>query len=196
MANYGSFSGRPKTEWLDDTGSDRSMSLIEDFWYDDPKGRRWLAPKGSIINGASIPESLWIIVGTPYAGAYRRASVVHDVACETSSILREEADTMFYWACRAGGCSFSHASLLYTGVRIGAYVFPTEFADSMPEGIPGDDAFALGARRVPELLRETTTIDRQQVAKYNEIAEELRDLDDDFESVKNAIDKMLNEPRR
>jgi hypothetical protein len=129
-----------------------------------------------------------------------REVIVAHRSCMTSHvkhhrILREEADTMFYWACRAGGCSFSHASLLYTGVRIGAYVFPTEYADSVPEGIPGDDAFALGARRVPELLRETT-MDRQQVAKYYEIAEKLRDLDDDFESVKNAVDKMLKAPRR
>lgn len=57
MSN-GTFSGNPKTEWLTEQGADRNMRMLEDFWYDDPAGRRWKAPKGSIVNGASIPEAL------------------------------------------------------------------------------------------------------------------------------------------
>lgn len=52
MSNHGSFSGNPKTEWLvDESGSDRSMRLLEDFWYLDPDGRRWPAPRGSVVDG-------------------------------------------------------------------------------------------------------------------------------------------------
>ncbi len=195
MANYGRFSGRPKTEWIDETGSDRAMSMIEDFWYEDPKGRRWLAPKDSIINGASIPESLWSIVGTPYTGGYRRASIVHDVACMTASILREDADTMFYWACLAGGCSLLHAKLLYAGVRIGAYVFPVEIAESVREPMPADDAFTFGVRGIPGVLRAETNKDRKEIAKYGEIADELRNTDDDFESIKKTVDQLLKTHR-
>ena len=97
------------------------MSLIEDFWYLDPNGRKWPAPKGSIINGASIPAPLWSTVGSPYTGDYRRASIVHDVACKDQTVNRKEADVMFYNACLAGGCSLAQAKLLYTGVRIGAW---------------------------------------------------------------------------
>lgn len=195
MANYGRFSGRPKTEWIDDTGADRAMRLIEDFWYEDPKGRRWLAPKTSIINGASIPESLWFIVGTPYTGGYRRASVVHDVACMTASILREDADTMFYWACLAGGCSFLHAKLLYAGVRIGAYAFPVETLAPIRESVPADDAFSFGARRLPLELRVETNKDRREIAKYEELAGELNKTDDDFESIKKTVDQLLKTHR-
>jgi len=51
------------------------MKLLEDFWYDDPKGRHWLAPMGSIINGASIPQALWSTVGSPYTDIPRNATI-------------------------------------------------------------------------------------------------------------------------
>jgi len=122
MANHGSFSGNPKTEWLEDTNQpDRDMSLLEKFSFTDPDGRIWPAPKGHVVNGASIPQPLWSIVGSPYTDDYRRASVVHDVACNTSGVKRKEADVMFFHACRAGGCGPVQARVLYAGVRIGAW---------------------------------------------------------------------------
>ncbi|MCX7004762.1 MAG: DUF1353 domain-containing protein [bacterium] len=122
MSNHGSFSGNPKTEWtVDDNGEDRNMVLLEDFSYIDPDGKKWNAPKGSVVNGASIPRPLWSTVGSPYTDDYRRASVVHDVACNSQTIPRKDADVMFYHACLAGGCSYSQANLLYAGVRVGAW---------------------------------------------------------------------------
>ncbi|BCS53643.1 hypothetical protein GSbR_07600 [Geobacter sp. SVR] len=65
---YGSFSGNPKTEWLTDSNDgDRDMLLLEDFWYDDPDEKRWMAPVGSVINGAGIPRPLWATIGSPVA---------------------------------------------------------------------------------------------------------------------------------
>lgn len=118
----GTFSGNPRTEWLSEAGADRNMALLEDFWYDDPAGRRWTAPAGSVVNGASIPAPLWSTVGSPYTGEYRRASIVHDVACDDPAVNRREADRMFYFACLAGGCTRAQARLLYAGVRIGAWL--------------------------------------------------------------------------
>ena len=118
----GTFSGNPKTEWLTEAGADRDMALLEAFWYDDPDGRRWTAPAGSVVNGASIPAPLWSAVGSPYTGEYRRASIVHDVACGDPGVDRREADRMFYFACLAGGCTAAQARLLYAGVRIGAWL--------------------------------------------------------------------------
>ena len=122
MNGTGSFSGNPKTEWLvDGSGADRNMALLEDFSYTDPDGRVWLAPQTSVVNGASIPPTLWGMVGSPYTGDYRRASIVHDVACGDPAVSRKDADVMFYYACLCGGCSWLHASMLYAGVRIGAW---------------------------------------------------------------------------
>lgn len=122
MSIHGSFSGDPKTEWLvDSIAPDRDMALLSDFSFTDPDGKRWPAPKGSVVNGASIPQPLWSTVGSPYTDDYRPASVVHDVACGTTGVPRKAADVMFFHACRAGGCGPVQARILYAGVRIGAW---------------------------------------------------------------------------
>lgn len=129
MSRHGTFTGNPRAEWLIDAqGDDRDMKLLDDFAFTDPQARVWPAPKGAIINGASIPNALWALVGSPYTGDYRRASVVHDVACGTPGVSRKEADVMFYHACRAGGCGAYQARVLYAGVRIGAWA-----SRSLPE---------------------------------------------------------------
>lgn len=118
------FSGEPEARWLTEARADRDMVLLEDFWFIDAKGRRWDAPKGSQVNGASIPRPLWTLVGSPYTGDYRRATIVHDIACEAAvgdDDLRRTADRMFFEACREGGCSLWDATVLYVGVRIGSW---------------------------------------------------------------------------
>lgn len=120
------FSADPRTRWITARDQpDRGMELIDDFWFDDRSGRRWTAPKGLVTDGASIPQALWTLVGSPFTGDYRRAALVHDQACKlaASAAERRSADRMFYEACRAGGCPVRDAVLLYLGVRIGAY-FP------------------------------------------------------------------------
>ena len=128
MATHGSFSAAPQATWLTAPADpeDRRMELLRDFWYKDPTGHTWNAPKGSIVDGASIPAALWSTVGSPYTGPYRRASIVHDVACVAADqatnpqAARAAADEMFYHACRAGGCPAWQARMLYLGVRMGA----------------------------------------------------------------------------
>ena len=119
--NHGRFSGNPKTEWLSENGADRRMRLLEEFWFEAPDGRRWSAPAESVVDGASIPAPLWSVVGSPFTGEYRRASIVHDIACDDPTVNRKAADRMFYHACLAGGCTLMQARLLYVGVRIGAW---------------------------------------------------------------------------
>ena len=121
--SHGEFSGDPRTYWVTEAGSDRHMRLLEEFWFRDPDGRVWRTPSDYWIDGASIPRALWTLVGSPYTGDYRRASVVHDKACDEAvgdPTARRAADRMFYHACRAGGCAVIEATLLYIGVRIGA----------------------------------------------------------------------------
>lgn len=177
------FSGNPRTEWLTDPYSpDRDMRLLEDFSYTDPSGKVWLAPAGSVINGASIPRALWSSVGSPYTDDYRNASVVHDVACDDASIPRKNADVMFYNACLTGGCSKSQAALLYAGVRIGAWV------SSRPTWQP--DLRELLIYRLPG---KKTDNEISIQSKFVEIANELKQLGDepDFDSVDRVIETGL-----
>jgi hypothetical protein len=123
---HGCFSGDPLTRWISVEGKpDRAMELLEDFVFQDATGTRWIAPAHYAVDGASIPRALWTLIGSPFTGDYRRASIVHDKACSDSrgdSAKRRAADRMFYRACRAGGSTVGDSMLLYLGVRIGALV--------------------------------------------------------------------------
>jgi len=117
----GQFINQVYCEWLVHDGPDRDVRLLEDFFYIDPNGKRWPAPKDSIVNGASIPWPLWNKwIGPPFVGNYRRASVVHDVACELREKIcksSQEAHRMFYDACLCGGVSKAKAKVMYWAVR-------------------------------------------------------------------------------
>jgi hypothetical protein len=112
-ANFGRFKGDVIALWLPDG---RNMQLIQRFAYIDPRGKEWVAPKDSIVNGASIPGFLWSSIGGPYEGQYRHASVVHDVACEEMTSKWEDVHKMFYEACRCGGVSDAKAKTMYYAV--------------------------------------------------------------------------------
>lgn len=176
----GSFSGDPVTQWLSGLGNDRNMQLLAEFWYDDPKGRRWTAPKDSIINGASIPRALWSSIGSPYIGDYRRASVVHDVACNDDHVARSDADEMFYYACLCGGCSVLQAKLLYAGVRIGASQKPvmlTMFAAPIIE---------------PVRLPNQKTVDELETrAQFTMLSLKLEKTGDSFEKTRDVVAAVL-----
>ncbi len=121
MAAY--FIGDVKTLWLvegeiGDDGPDRRMQLLEDFAFVDPNGVRWEAPAGHVIDGASIPRMLWSIAGDPYIGTYRRASVLHDVACDARTQPSKVVHRMFYDAMVADGTSAAQAVEFYTAVRL------------------------------------------------------------------------------
>ena len=180
--SHGQFSGNPSTEWMEDAGPDRNMRLLADFFFVDPDGRKWVASKDSVVNGASIPEALWSSVGSPYTGNYRRASIVHDVACDTATVSRAEADKMFYFACLAGGCSMLQAKLLYAGVRIGAWT-----SSLLPEGYVPE----VGALPEPKLPSQHTMNELVVRAKYTLIAQRLAGTADDFEAIKAAVDSEI-----
>lgn len=180
--SIGQFSGNPTTEWMEEPGPDRNMRLLADFTYVDPDGRKWLAPKNAVINGASIPEALWSSVGSPYTGDYRRASIVHDVACDTPAVSRAEADKMFYFACLAGGCSKLQAKLLYAGVRVGAWSTGTFAAIPAPEV-----TFAVKAR----LPNQHTPNELTVRAKYTLVAQRLAGVPDDFDAIEAAVSGEL-----
>ncbi len=112
------FEGEVKVQWLRHGGEDRMMQLLEAFVFVDDRGVRWVAPAGSIIDGASIPEMLWSTAGTPYIGDYRRATVLHDVACVARTHPSADVHRMFYDAMITDGVSTARALKMYTAVRL------------------------------------------------------------------------------
>jgi hypothetical protein len=89
------------------------MTLLNELRYTDPNGAVWIAPPGSVVDGASIPRSLWSVMGGPFEGKYRNASVLHDVAYDQHNRPWEDCDRMFYNAMRCSGVSAGEAKTMY-----------------------------------------------------------------------------------
>ncbi len=110
------FIGRVVVEWLTEEAADRTMRLVEDFAYRDPAGKVWRVPAGAEINGASIPAALYSILGPPFVGDYRRASVLHDYYCRQRTESWKAVHKMFYDAARTGKVSLLPAKAMYAAV--------------------------------------------------------------------------------
>jgi hypothetical protein len=108
------FIGNVKAKWLRDG---RKMKLIEDFSFVDANGKVWEAPKGSVVDGASIPRIFWRSVGPPFVGKYRRASVLHDVACKEQTEPHEDVHKMFYDAMLCDRTPQKKAKIMYDVVK-------------------------------------------------------------------------------
>jgi hypothetical protein len=112
-AGWGRFVGDVVTKWSDDG---RDMTLVEPFAYVDPREVHWDAPAGAVVNGASIPRAFWSVIGGPFEGRFRNASVVHDVACEVRDRPWQAVHRMFFDACRCGGVGAAKANTMYYAV--------------------------------------------------------------------------------
>src|SRR5204863_421459 len=109
-SKWGSFNGEPVTKWNPDG---RTMTLLTELRYTDPQGFVWLAPIGSVVDGASIPRYMWSIMGGPFEGKYRNASVLHDVAYGDHNRPWQDCDRMFYYAMRCSGVSAIEAKTMF-----------------------------------------------------------------------------------
>jgi len=107
---WGYYTGEPETRWNSDG---RTMTLLSELRYTDPHGLVWVAPAGATVDGASIPRSLWAIMGGPFEGRYRNASVLHDVAYGQHKRPWQDCDQMFYNAMRCSGVSAVEAKTMF-----------------------------------------------------------------------------------
>src|SRR4029078_2347852 len=109
-SKWGFYDGEPVTKWNPDG---RTMTLLTELRYTYPKGNVWVAPIGSLVDSASIPRYLWSIMGGPFEGRYRNASVLHDVAYGDKKRPWQDCDRMFYHAMRCSGVSAVEAKTMF-----------------------------------------------------------------------------------
>jgi hypothetical protein len=105
--------GKILAELLEDG---RKIKLLADYTYTDPSSTSWLAPTGAVVDGASIPQVLWSFIGGPFEGKYRKASVVHDVACDEKKRDWQAVHRMFYDAILCSGVDPWKAKVMYGAV--------------------------------------------------------------------------------
>lgn len=162
---WGKFEGAVQTEWLEDG---RNMRILSDFAFIDATGKRWPCPKDWKVDGASIPRPLWSIVGGPFEGNYRKASVIHDYACDTRTEKYRDVHRAFYNACRCAGVNETHAKLLYYGVLTGG---PQWRDPGSPDLGPSG-----GAAYVPELTEDNLRAMEEFFEKDNPSLEEIEHM--------------------
>ncbi len=115
---FGFFDGQVAARWLTGEGKpSREMELLERFAYTDPRGVSWVADAGRRVDGASIPQAFWSVIGSPFVGDYRRASVLHDVGCQDRLVAHRSVHQMFYEAMRCDGVGWTKAVVMFEAVR-------------------------------------------------------------------------------
>lgn len=98
---------------------DNMHFILEDnFEIIDKRNIKWVAPKGMITDGASIPKWLRPVIGDPFKGKTLEAAVIHDAYCVTK--LRSQKDThrIFRELCRDNGVSYLRAWIMWSAIRI------------------------------------------------------------------------------
>lgn len=178
QASGGQFVGRLVTEWLDDG---RNMRLINEFAYKSPDRLEWKVPKGTVVNGASIPRFLWSFIGSPFGDRYRKASVIHDYYCESRTRPAERVHKVFYEAMLDAGVDPAKAWIMYQAVyRFG----PTWKVASRCRRINGRIDFNSCTRNAaptkPKVVRRRASpndiknfINEMKNSKYSKAAREL-----------------------
>lgn len=132
----GRYEGRAALELLDDG---RIARLLEAYAYIDCFDQRWDVPALAQVDGASIPRALWTLIGGPFEGRYRNASIIHDWFCDRRTRPWQRVHRMFYEAMLTSGVSATKARILYTGVFLGGPRWSQTVIDNnqLADGISG-----------------------------------------------------------
>jgi len=94
----------------------RTMELVQPFKYVDSQAVEWPVPSLTHVDGASIPSVFWSIIGAPYTGKYREASVIHDYYCQTHSRHWKAVHRVFYDGMLARRVDPIQAKIMYLAV--------------------------------------------------------------------------------
>ena len=192
---FGEFKGQVRTEWVQEPGNpNRKMKLLESFEYVDPNSTSWLVPKNTVVDGASIPRFFWRVIGSPFVGNYREASVVHDYYCEIENRPWKKVHQMFYFACLAGGVSEVKAKIMYAAVYVGGPRWETRTITVQPQSnrtSRSTDEVDLSPRQTRKIKVDITT-------KFDEsvLEQELKWIEEtnpELSQIEEKLEKMVNE---
>jgi hypothetical protein len=174
-SKWGYFNGEPVTKWNRDG---RTMTLLTELRYTDPNGNVWVAPIGSVVDGASIPRYLWSIMGGPFEGRYRNASVLHDVAYGEKKRPWQDCDRMFYHAMRCSGVSAVEAkTMFYALYRFGHHWrFPIKRA----RPVKYEGQLVARAEQIPQPIPRAIPVNPTQI---NEARDWIQNSDPSLEQI-------------
>jgi Protein of unknown function (DUF1353) len=162
----------------------RNMELMAPFSYVDSRGVTWSVPPGTRVDGASIPSVFWSIIGAPYTGRYREASVIHDYFCETKSRHWKAVHKVFLDGMLARGVDTIQAQLMYLAV----YRFGPRWDFDV------DACFCKGcpACANPKLKRVARYSQTYKADDFEELRRKLNERRSTLEELEDAADYQLN----
>ncbi|MEZ5714109.1 MAG: DUF1353 domain-containing protein [Paracoccaceae bacterium] len=126
----------------------------------DAVERRWVAPKKTLTDGASIPEVFISVIGDPTSREFANAAAIHDAYCGVGnekgprfhSADWRSVHRMFYDALRVGGTPEVKAKVMYAAVYLGGPRWgvvrengPASGASAAGAGAAGAGAAGVGA---------------------------------------------------
>jgi hypothetical protein len=176
---YGEFLDLLNGTWITQAKPRPKYKLSNRFQFKDPNGLIWIVPSGTEVDGASIPQMFWSVIGGPFEGAYINASVIHDYYCDVK--IRTEHDThrVFYYGMMAEGVETWRAKLMYWAV---ASVGPKWKLDRSHEsyikyGVPETSQPKETAKSLPSVDLEDPEVLAAVFAKASVIARTLKTTD-------------------
>ncbi|MFB1053056.1 DUF1353 domain-containing protein [Vibrio diabolicus] len=113
---FGRFMDQLKGVFISKAKPRPQFKIENDFRFEDPNGLVWVAPSGTQVDGASIPQAFWSIIGGPFEGQYINASVIHDHYCRTKERTAHDTHRNFYYGMMASDVPKWKANLMYWAV--------------------------------------------------------------------------------
>jgi hypothetical protein len=113
--------------------------LLGEFGFSDRRNVIWMVPQGTQVDGASIPQALWSIIGSPLTGKYVEASVIHDYYCDVRARPWKHVHQVFYEAMLVSGVSELRAKVMYAAV----YFAGPRWSDTVVHNVNRDRLFSV-----------------------------------------------------
>lgn len=154
----------------------RRMETVLDFGFLEADGLHWPVPRSTIVDGASIPQALWSLIGGPFEGKYRDASVVHDYYCSVRSADWQSVHLMFYRAMLVSGVAALRAKVMYAAVYFGGPRWSDIDVKNVrlgPPAVPTQtvrDNILFSVDHDPTLLAVSKAIDRDGMTAFEWMA--------------------------
>jgi hypothetical protein len=118
-AEPGRFLGRVVVELVEEIEFDHKLRLVEDFGFEEPTGKVWLARKGDVLDGSSVPPEVRLF--SPFGEQLRKAFVVHDYFSRVKTEPWRQTHRMFFHANVAEGVSQPQAKVLHLALHAGGW---------------------------------------------------------------------------
>jgi hypothetical protein len=118
-AERGRFQGNIILEWVDDSPFVATMRLVEKFSFQQANGKTWEVPAQATVDGRFAPPLFTRLMGHPFEGGFRKASIVYDHAVQDMTQPWEEAQRMFYEASIVEGVLPIEAKVMYMLMNAG-----------------------------------------------------------------------------